>query len=1027
MKSNILLALALFLAIPFANGQTETKELKTEISAAKKIGRVAMRDVIIQNQDGVTATRKKSRRDYKIPKNFIGRFPRNVDTSNEYKIDDPVRQSEVAPLRRKPAQIRVNVPGLTAQFRGTPITPSDPSGDAGFNHYMQAVNATTVGIYTKTGMLLDSINMTDFWEERSSEGDPIILFDQEARRWFITEFPDGDELLIAVSESEDPYGMYNQYIFSTPNFPDYPKYAIWPGSLVVSTNEFSLVEVTNYFIDLEALYAGEEEPTVIRTTVPKLTNLEQGFQVNSPVDWSGIQRPPADRGPIILSLQDKNWGVDPTQTEDAVLLRSTNVDYAQQTATYSETLITLSEFDAYPCFTGGPGFACAPQQGGPGLDIIPEIIYFQPHYRNFGTHESIVFTFVTDVTAGDDIAGVRWTELRKTQGEEWDVYQEGTFAPDDGLHRYMACIAMDGNGNIGMTYNTSSEDSFADWRMTGRKANDPLGQMTEPEVVLVEGKNLIRSGGRFGDYGHMTIDPADDITFWSTSEYADNGMTATRILAFTLDKAEFDIFPLSLFSPKDSDALSNSESIVVEIQNNGKETISNFKIGYQIEGGPKVEETINISLAPDNTYAHTFQQTGDFSEIRSYDLKLFTSADEDVFISNDTLYPILTKLPQFDASLAAIRGVELACGSSDKELMVEILNEGTQIITDAILSYSLNGNPSEELVIQGSIIPGEIKLLPLSLTDLETGTQSLSVSIEQVNGRADQNPSNNLLETEFPILAGDFASVTLEILTDDYPEETTWELIDASGDVIADSDGILSGQQTLLTTEFCLDPNGCYVFKIYDLFGDGLAADGDPEGSYRILDEDGNVLAGILQPDFGDEEVNGFCPSKACNLSADYVVQDGQNGSILIEVTSGVGPISYSIDGVSFTDDNLFSNLQAGDYTVVVMDGNGCQISEEISLTTTSTTDFGKDVNIKLFPNPTDGLFTIEMNGLQSEELFIPVQIYDNTGKMIQSTTITRYDNNYKGMVSLYHYPAGNYLVRISEEDKDLLLPIIKE
>ena len=71
-------------------------------------------------------------------------------------------------------------------------------------------------------------------------------------------------------------------------------------------------------------------------------------------------------------------------------------------------------------------------------------------YRNFGSRQVLVGNFVTDVN-GNDRAGVRWFELRKT-GSAWSLYQQGTYAPGT-LNRWMGAIAMDRSGNIALGYN----------------------------------------------------------------------------------------------------------------------------------------------------------------------------------------------------------------------------------------------------------------------------------------------------------------------------------------------------------------------------------------------------------------------------------------------------------------------------------------------------------------------------------------------------------------------------------------------
>ena len=98
---------------------------------------------------------------------------------------------------------------------------------------------------------------------------------------------------------------------------------------------------------------------------------------------------------------------------------------------------------------------------------------WRSQYRNFGSHETLVGNFVTDVD-NTDHGGIRWYELRKTAPGPWTLFQEGTHAPDAD-HRWMGSIAMDGRGDIGLGYSVSGPGVFPSIRYTGRLASDPLG------------------------------------------------------------------------------------------------------------------------------------------------------------------------------------------------------------------------------------------------------------------------------------------------------------------------------------------------------------------------------------------------------------------------------------------------------------------------------------------------------------------------------------------------------------------------
>jgi large repetitive protein len=65
------------------------------------------------------------------------------------------------------------------------------------------------------------------------------------------------------------------------------------------------------------------------------------------------------------------------------------------------------------------------------------------------------------------------------------------------------------------------------------------------------------------------------------------------------------------------------------------------------------------------------------------------------------------------------------------------------------------------------------------------------------------------------------------------------------------------------------------------------------------------------------------------------VCHGGSTGSVTVSTTGGTGVIEYAIspDLTSFSTDNTFSNLAAGTYTILVRDGIGCSVSQELIIT----------------------------------------------------------------------------------------------
>ncbi len=434
----------------------------------------------------------------------------------------------------------LNFPGQ--EFSG--VNPPDTVGDVGPVYYVQAVNAiggAKVAVYNKlTGVLEAPVFAMDGFAPggtlcASGNGDPVVLYDQMADRWLLSEFAGaGNRLCVYVSTTNDPTaaGWY-AYEFTAPRFPDYPKYAVWPDAYYVSSNENNPAA---YAMDRTAMLAGAAT-SIQRFTAPDLSGFN--FQALQAADVDGPAAPPAGSPGIFIRHNDDEAHnpISPDPAKDTLELFFFDVDFATPAnSTFSGPFsIDISEIDSDLC--GYLSFSCFLQPATPVfLDPLREVVMFRLAYRNFGSHETLVGNLVTDVS-GADQGGIRWFELRKTGAHGpggWTLFQEGTYAPDTD-NRWMGSIAMDGSGNIALGYSVTSATTFPSMRYTGRLASDPAGTLPQGEHPIVAGPGSSNSN-RWGDYSAMNIDPVDDCTFWHTNMYArTNGQWATQIASFAFD------------------------------------------------------------------------------------------------------------------------------------------------------------------------------------------------------------------------------------------------------------------------------------------------------------------------------------------------------------------------------------------------------------------------------------------------------------------------------------------------------------
>ena len=177
-----------------------------------------------------------------------------------------------------------------------------------------------------------------------------------------------------------------------------------------------------------------------------------------------------------------------------------------------------------------------PVLGGNPLDSLNDRLMMQNQYRNLAGSESLWLAHTAD-----DPTGIRWYQLNVTGGTvALTPTQQGTYAPADGLNRWMPSLAVDKFGNMAVGYSAASANQFADIRYAGRLVSDTLGTLGQDEAVMMAGagaqNNRLRRRpcSRWGDYSAMTVDPVDDCTFWYTTEYyaASGGNWQTRIGSF---------------------------------------------------------------------------------------------------------------------------------------------------------------------------------------------------------------------------------------------------------------------------------------------------------------------------------------------------------------------------------------------------------------------------------------------------------------------------------------------------------------
>ncbi len=428
------------------------------------------------------------------------------------------------------------------------VTPPDTEGDVGQNDYVQWVNLS-LAIWDKSGNLLyGPVAGNTIWQgfggpaDSCNDGDPIVLYDRLAKRWFISQFAlcannyNGPYYqYIAVSQTSDPTGSWYRYAFEWPGgrFPDYPKFGVWPDGYYMSCNQFtnSWAGAGVAVFDRAKMLVGDPTATFQYFDLAAV-NINYGNML--PSTFSGSTAPPTGAPDYYVEMDDNAWGAP----NDQLSIWAFHVDWATPANTTfglfgsPETVLVTAPFNSDLCNYD----ACIPQpNSAPKLDSLSDRLMYRLQYRNFGNHQTLVVNHTVNVAgSGSNQAGIRWYELRNT-GTVWSIFQQGTFAPDSD-DRWMGSAAMDKNGDLAIGYSVSSSTTYPSIRYAGRLASDPLNELTQGESTMIAGSGSQKSSyNRWGDYSTLSVDPADDCTFWYTQEYyatTSNAGWQTRIGAF---------------------------------------------------------------------------------------------------------------------------------------------------------------------------------------------------------------------------------------------------------------------------------------------------------------------------------------------------------------------------------------------------------------------------------------------------------------------------------------------------------------
>ena len=311
----------------------------------------------------------------------------------------------------------------------------------------------------------------------------------------------------------------------------------------------------------------------------------------------------------------------------------------------------------------------------------------------------------------------------------------------------------------------------------------------------------------------------------------------------------------------------------------------------------EVISTTSTGSFIDETFTYTIpaDYNGIGVELSELEVVAFISETEQEIISGAEAIPTYDGLEYSnDVSLLSIQdNLNGNCGETVSPIVV-IQNSGTDPINSLSIEYSINSGSSETYNWSGSLASLQSTSIELpSIGYSPSDTNSVNIILSD-----DENNENNSDVFYFDQSTSyETSLVTLDLVTDNYASETTWEFTDSSGNIVAQGGGYSNNNTSSSEIEIP-SADECYTFTINDSYGDGICCQYGT-GSYSISDDSGNVI--FSGGEFGSTESTTFRVGESLSLNSFM----DENLKIFPNPSNGVFTIKTTLNNSSYKIHNL--------------------------------------------------------------------------------------------------------------------------
>ena len=281
--------------------------------------------------------------------------------------------------------------------------------------------------------------------------------------------------------------------------------------------------------------------------------------------------------------------------------------------------------------------------------------------------------------------------------------------------------------------------------------------------------------------------------------------------------------------------------------------------------------------------------------------------------------------------------------------MFEMTNIGTETI-NSVKFNAVVENETVDFEWTGTLLSGAGTKVEFDM-EIPLGTFNGSLNITEVNGEAYESSSSFVAESDEWVeveAEGETTFLKIYIIQDQYGEQTTWDLINSTGAVLASGGpyahlAASGATQVNVATVNNLATDDCYLFRIYDSQGNGICCNYG-NGYYYIKDASGaKIVEG--EGSFGDmaahnisiRNLTGVEDNSATtvniypNPADNKIFVDGVDVQT-VEVYNSVGQMVASVGGASGKTGVDVAAFDNGVYFVRVVVSDGSIITRKVTI-----------------------------------------------------------------------------------------------